>query len=150
MLYGVDGLIIEAPFGFAPESETVCFRAAPSGAGALRPNLVFHRRPAARGASLADCAASIVRELSAAVPGIGTIASADLRFADGARGVVLSYEFPAASLAGVSIAQLQALRLDGATLATLAFTVPAPELTGARRAEVLRAFASLGSTGGAS
>lgn len=145
MLHAVDGLVFETPFGFQRESTTVSLRAPPEKTGAeadLRPNLVVHRRPAGQAASLADCVAEATKELAESVPGIGRVEAADLRFDDGARGTALAYSFASAVRPGVTVAQLQALRLDGATVTSLTLTTAAKLLTEPRRGEYLKALAS--------
>ncbi len=142
------GLAFEAPPGFRRESTTVTLRVAP-GAGfdeaglrsPVRPNLIVNRRPAPA-AGLAACVARVEEDLLRTIPGIRAIDAADVRFADGAVGVVLGYTYPAPRVAGVILCQLQALRLDGETLSSLTVTTTLSHLTETRRDQFLKVLVS--------
>lgn len=143
------GLAFEAPPGFVRESTSVALRATPESGlaeaglrGPVRPNLLVERRPAPAGASLSQCVAAIQADLVRSIPGLRGFDSLDARFADGATGIVLGYTFPAPRAADVVLAQLQAIRLDGATLTTITITTTLSNLTETRRDQFLRILAS--------
>lgn len=144
----VAGLAFEPPTGFRPEVTTVTLRV-PEGSGfsepplaaPVRPTLVVERRPAPA-AGLVECVAHAEAELARAIPGLTGFDAVDVRFADGAVGVVIAYAFPAPRVADVVLCQLQALRLDAGKLTCLTLTTTRSGLTETRRDQYVRILAS--------
>ena len=143
----VEGISFEPPPGLEREEVMASFRV-PAKAGLrdarvehpIRPNLVVHRRPAKPGSDLAAVVASVREQLVKSLLGMSPIESADITFADGAKGVLLAFSFPAPQ--GLSCAQLQALRLDGGTVTSLTMTTEESHLTPGDRDAYLKALGS--------
>jgi len=142
------GVRVEPPAGFALEETMVSLRV-PAAEGyrdertqtPVRPNLVIHRRPAVGAdGDLSRAVARVRAELHGSVPGLSAVESEDIRFADGAHGVLLAYVMPAPK--GLEICQLQALRLDGGTLTTLTISTERAHLTDERKVAYVRALLS--------
>jgi hypothetical protein len=144
----IDGVSFDAPGEFVREETMVSFRV-PASAGAkdaradspIRPNFVIHRRPAAPGADLAKVVAGTGTDLARSLQGMSPIESADVFFADGAKGVLLAYSFPAPK--GLRVCQLQALRLDHGTVTSITASTEAALLTDAVKEKYLRAMSSV-------
>jgi hypothetical protein len=145
--HSIDGVVFDAPAEFVREETMVSLRVPASGGAKdpriehpVRPNLVVHRRPAAAGSDLARIAASTGADLARSLPGLSPIESVDLIFADGVKGLLLAYSFPAPK--GLRVCQLQALRLDGGMVTSLTVSTEQALLTDAVRVAYVRALAS--------
>jgi hypothetical protein len=86
---------------------------------AVRPNLVAVQRRVAPGTTVAELGAQTCAELARHVEGLSPIETTAFTFQDGSAGVMLRYTMPVHQR--FSVAQLQALRIDGdvSTLLTL-------------------------------
>jgi hypothetical protein len=93
----------------------------------VRPNLIVHRRLVSASASVPMLCGEICAELAAAMPTMENLATAEISFKDGARGMLVSFDF-AAGAANAKVRQFQALRLDGPLFSTLTLSVDATTL----------------------
>lgn len=128
-----DAAAVVVPAGFELEETRRVYRA-PEHAGAVdlrsgrkvaavRPNIVVHVQRVPQGASVDQVATQRVAELMASLPGMEQVDTAQLTFAHGGTGRVISYVFAATQSARVR--QYQALDLAGGTLVSLTLTVDA-------------------------
>lgn len=83
----------------------------------VRPNLNVNRRRLPAPRDIAQLAADTCSELFETVPGVSGIETHELKFKDGVDGVVLEFSFP---MAGYTVVQLHAMRVDGDVLTTMA------------------------------
>jgi hypothetical protein len=106
----------------------------------IRPTLILHRRDVGEDAPLEVLAGEVTAELVTSVPGLSELASEQMRFADGAPGMIVSFSF---ALEEVGTArQFHALRKDGAVLTTLTLTVDKLALNDAAKERWLSVLAS--------
>ena len=107
---------------------------------AIRPTLIVHRRDVGAHAPLEILAGELTAELVTSVPGLSELASEEMRFSDGAPGVIVSFAF---ALDEVGTArQFHAMRKDGAVLTTVTLTVDKLALTDAAKERWLGVLAS--------
>ncbi len=143
-----DGLTFDPPADLAPEEATLILRAPPGPSDPrllqrqlpVRANLIVHRRRVGPEATLPLMVAEVSAELVSTVTGLRALATEDLRFADGAPGVIVSFEFPMREVAAAR--QFHALRLDDGVLTDLTLTVDGLTLNDAARKKWFDVLAS--------
>jgi hypothetical protein len=142
----IRGLQVTPPAGFVTEETTLTMRVPedqgfhdPRTSTPVRPNLVVHRMPTAE-TDLARHAAHAQADLIKNIPGLSEIDVQDMRFADGAEGVLLAYALPAPK--GLEVCQFRAMRLDDGTLTTLTISTEREQLTPERKESYLLALGS--------
>lgn len=143
------GLTFDTPQGFEPDEAVLSFRApmpalstplAMNKTLTVRPNLIVHRRVVADGASIEMLTGEICAELANAMSSMENMATAEMKFKDGAHGMLVSFDFAANEHAKVR--QFQALRLDGSLFTTLTLSVDATTLNDATMKHWLDVLAS--------
>ena len=142
------GLSFEPPAELVAEEALLTLRAPPGPSDPrllqkqipVRANLIVHRRRVGAEATLALLSAEVSAELASTVVGLRGLASEELTFADGVRGVIVSFEFPMREVA--SARQFHALRLDGDTFTDLTLTVDGLTLNDATKNKWLDVLAS--------
>jgi hypothetical protein len=143
------GLRLEPPPDFVVDQVMFSYKGPAATAGdprvlqkqtALRPTLIVHRREVGEAAALEILAGEITAELATSVPGLSELASEEMRFKDGAPGIIVSFAF---ALEEVGTArQYHALRKDGGVLTTLTLTVDKLALNDAVKERWLSVLAS--------
>lgn len=143
------GLRLDPPPDFVVDQVMFSFKGQPAAAGdprvlqkqtAIRPSLIVHRRDVGEHAALEVLAGEVTAELVTSVPGLSELASEEMRFADGAAGMMVSFSF---ALEEVGTArQYHALRKDGGVLTTLTLTVDKLALTDTVKERWLSVLAS--------
>ncbi|MCC6808100.1 MAG: DcrB-related protein [Deltaproteobacteria bacterium] len=136
MSHTLRGLRFDAPNDFSPDEAILSLRApmpdlktplAMNRALTVRPNLIVHRRMVADGTSVEMICGEVCAELASAIPSMENMATARMKFKDGAVGMLVSFDFAATEHAKVR--QFQALRLDASLLTTMTLSVDATTLT---------------------
>ena len=142
------GLRIDVPDDFAMDQAMVSFRApAPVAADprvmrrqtVIRPSLLVHRRDVGD-AALELLAGEVVAELLSTIGGLTGLLNESLAYADGAEGVVISFDFGSAEVG--TARQFHALRKDGGVLTTVTLTIDKLRWNDATRQKWLSLLAS--------
>lgn len=149
------GLSYEAPAGFEPVEVMVTLKGPPvddlkdpralQKQFPIRPNLILHRRGVQPGASVDMLCGEICAELVSSISGLSNLLTGPFSFADGAEGMLVSFDFPAGKAA--TVRQFQAMRLDGETFTTATLTVDASTWTDARQEQLFGSIASIAAPG---
>jgi hypothetical protein len=143
------GLRLDPPADFVVDQTMISFRAPPPVVGdprvlqkqtAIRPSLIVHRRDVGLLAPLEILAGEVTAELVSSVAGLSGLSSETFTFADGAVGIIISFDFAAAEVG--TARQYHALRKDDAVLTTLTLTLDKLTLTEETRSRWLALFAS--------
>jgi hypothetical protein len=108
----------------------------------IRPNLIVHRRPAPKDASLEMLAGEMCAELLTTIDGLKDLNTEPITFSDGAEGSLVSFDFPAGK--AMTVRQFQAIRLAGEELWTMTLTVDSATLNDASWAPYKATLTSLG------
>lgn len=134
-----DGLELTPPPDFQVEEASLSLRAAPGATDPrllqkqipIRANLIVHRRRVSAASTLSLLVAEVTAELASTVVGIRGLATEDIVFDDGQKGVVVGFEFPMKEVAAVR--QFHALRLDDGIFTNLTLTVDGMTLNDAAK-----------------
>jgi hypothetical protein len=143
------GLRLDPPEDFVIDQTMISFRAPAPTAGdprvlqkqtAIRPSLIVHRRDVGAMAPLEILAGEVTAELVSTVSGLSGLSSEAFTFADGAVGIIISFDFAAPEVG--TARQYHALRKDNAVLTTLTLTIDKLTLNEATKSRWLALFAS--------
>lgn len=128
----IHGLTLNLPEGFSADEVMVTLKGPPAShlkdprmlqkQHPVRPNLIIHRRLINGEADVELLCGEICAELVSAIDGMQNLSTKSFAFADGAQGMLVSFDFPVKQ---ATVQQHQALRLDGAVFTTLTLTVDA-------------------------
>ena len=105
----------------------------------VRPNLNVNRRRLPAPREIVQLAADTCTELFETVPGVSGIETHELKFKDGVDGVVLEFSFP---MAGYTVVQLHAMRIDGDVLTTMAICTEKSRLSAEEHRRFMGSLAS--------
>lgn len=143
------GLSLTPPPDFVVDQTMITWRAPAPTQGdprflhkqaAIRPNLIIHRREVGANVPLEVLAGEVTAELVSSVPGLGALTSESFTFADGTLGIIIGFDFSAATLG--SARQYHVLRKDGGVFTTMTLTLDKLTLNDAARARWMTFFAS--------
>lgn len=138
MSINLEGFVFDPPPGFRTEELTLGMRL--GGASGPSPSLMAQTRPARPGATLDQLATETLVELSQTLGELKASSRAELTFADGAVGIVLSLTLTTQK---GDMRQYFAIRLDKGRVCTLTLTVPASALNDANARAYMNAIASV-------
>jgi hypothetical protein len=143
------GLRFDVPPEFTVDQTMVSLRAPPPTAGeprvlqkqtAVRPSFIVHRRDVGDTA-LEVLMGEVTAELVSSIGGLTALTTEGLTFADGAPGLVVSFDFGAPEVG--TARQYHALRKDGGVLSTLTLTVDKLSLNDPTKQKWLTMLASV-------
>lgn len=106
-----------------------------------RPTFVAQTRRVEGGQTLSRLVAEVIRDLGDSLPGLAPVAPSDVKFDDGAKGLLLELAF--ALEPGFEVVQLQVARLDQDIFTTLTFSIDRPSWSAKLGAERLKQLLSL-------
>jgi hypothetical protein len=149
MVDSIRGLRFDPPDGFLADEVMVSLRAPPpqlvdprvlQKQVPVRANLIVHRRRIGDEADLELCAGEICAELVNSVVGMQSLTTERFAFDDGAPGMIVGFDFPAAEAA--TVRQYQALRIDDGVLSILTLTIDGARLNDDAKATWLKCLSS--------
>jgi hypothetical protein len=145
------GVVLDLPSDFSADEALISLRApavqklveprALQKQTPIRPSLIIHRRRVGDVATLETLAGEVCAELASSVVGLKGLATEAFSFKDGASGILVGFDFPAAEVG--TARQYHGLRKDGPMLTTITLTIDGLTLTEAAKKQWLSTIASV-------